>query len=214
MKKGGSLQGCKGVGMNLVGWIMAAALLLFGAFALFMVGGWLLLIAVAGGVWLLRSWLRSPDSDQSTAPDVAPPSTSNTSPLVTARGPSAQELEQIEQARQSSLATLREHEARDRAKARQEKQRARRPAPLDPIDLPDRVEFTYTKSDGAVSRRVVKVNKCDPDAGTVMGWCEDSGAIKTFKVERMGAEVVRYATGEITSPWAWFSALRSASQGR
>jgi hypothetical protein len=90
-----------------------------------------------------------------------------------------------------------------------------KPVPrIDPIVLPDRVEFDYQKADGTISHRIVKVNQVDAPGGRFTGFCETSWAVKTFKIDGVLDTVTRHETGEIMPAMDWYQALKPAASKR
>lgn len=90
-----------------------------------------------------------------------------------------------------------------------------KPVPrIDPIVLPDRVEFSYQKADGTISHRIVKVNQVDRPGGKFTGFCETSWAVKTFKIDGVLDTVTRHETGEIVPAMDWYQALVPSTKAR
>lgn len=87
-------------------------------------------------------------------------------------------------------------------------------ARIEPIVLPDRVEFSYQKADSTISHRIVKVNQVDRPGGKFTGFCETSGSVKTFKADGVLDTVTRHETGEIVPVEDWYQALQPSPKAR
>lgn len=192
-------------GIGLDAWLLSA----------FSVG---IMAAVAYG---LRCGFVQPQTANKLQKQITPAKPVNAPPLKPAVNeskpvhvPTPEHLAQIEQARQSSLATLRAQDQARKAAAKAARQvQAIPPGPaLEPIELPDRVAFTYKRSDGTLSSRTVVVNKLDEPGGKFTGFCESSGSVKTFKAGSVQGAVTRQDTGEIVDALLWFSALHPSAK--
>lgn len=218
--------------MNLMGAVVGFGLLLLAGLFSYSLGGWGLvfgmfaLFVVAGVVIDARKLKPDTTSEKNKRP--ADPTT-QLPDKKPAYVPTPEQLAQIEQARQSSLASLK---AKERVKKYAYKAAitppyippstqpvAAKPKPvakptaqdIEPIDLPDRVEIQYLKSDGCLDRRIVKVNQVDRFGGKFTGFCERAGAVRTFKLSGIQGRVTRLETGELVDYRAWFNALKGKS---
>lgn len=181
---------------------------LFVGLLLYLVGGWWLMGMCATGFLAWLCWPFAGKSDLHSAEPTSP-AKDDLSPrnkLVPGFTPTHEQLQQIEQARQSSLASLQKDEQRRKALQRQSRS-PKAALKIEPIALPDLVEFNYRKADGVRSRRTVQVNRVN--GANIIGFCRTSGSVKTFKVERIEGEVLRMESGELMDPMTWLLSIQS-----
>lgn len=215
--------------------ILGICLIALIGWVLFAVGGWWLLVGgLAVLIWLVS---RAPAKkttpaapmtqaeNKTTATKQEPPKTVKRENPKLPFVPTSEQLAQIEQARKSSLASLKAKEQGIKLPVKVAitppstspvavpRKQAAKPTvqDIEPIDLPDRVEINYLKSDGGLDRRIVNVNQVDRFGDKFTGFCERAGAVRTFKASGIQGEVTRLETGEMVDHRAWFNALKGNS---
>lgn len=206
-------------------YVMNIGVLFIVALVLYWIGGGWLVLAAGVAVWIWASQ-RVEEGKKLKADPATKKGKSTAEPTAKlpdrkpAFVPTPEHLAQIEQARQSSLATLQAQGRARRAQAKAARKLAAKspalaPEPaLDPVELPDRVEFSYRRSDGMTSHRTVVVNKVDALGGKFTGFCEMSGSVRTFKASSVQGLVTRHETGEIVPVMYWFQALQPSNKAR
>lgn len=87
-------------------------------------------------------------------------------------------------------------------------------ARIEPIVLPDRVQFTYMNNEGEIRDRTVRVNQVNRAGHKFTGYCETARGVRTFHVSSVIGSITRHETGEIVSPDSWYEALQPSPKAR